>query len=182
MDARHALTTAVALSLCVLAPRTAQGQESRWSVEGRLGSAIPTGDLTNGALNQTAGMSLSADLMYTVDTNLTVFGGFGHQSFDCDGCNADVSTTGLDGGIKYLFGAERKAMPWMRAGLMVHRPEFAESEGDWNPGLDSGVGIDWALSDQFTLVPALRYNTYEADDLTLSYFTIDLGGHLHFGG
>jgi len=181
MDMRHTTAAMVVFTLTALAPTALQGQDDRWSVEGRLGSTIPTGDLTGPGLNQTAGLSFGADLMYTVSPNLTVFGGAGHHRFACDDCSADVSSTGLDGGIKYLFGADRSAMPWMRAGVMVHRPEIDDQEGDWNAGLDSGVGIDWLVTDRLTLVPALRYNTYGAEETTLSYFTIDLGGHLHVG-
>jgi opacity protein-like surface antigen len=182
MKTRNALSVAVAVG-CVLAATKAEAQEGRWSVEGRVGSALPTGDLTDGAMNQTAGMSFGADLMYTLSPNFTIFGGAGHQSFNCEDCATDVSTTGVDGGMKLLLGSSERAMPWMRAGLMVHRPEIGDAEGDWNPGLDSGVGIDWNVTDQFTLVPAVRYNRYAANDnLTLSYVTIDLGGHLHFGG
>lgn len=182
MKTRNALLMAVAV-LGVLAATRAEAQERRWSIEGRIGSALPTGDLTDGGMDQTAGMSFAADLMYTLQPNLTIFGGAGHQSFNCDGCDTDVSTTGLDGGMKFLFGSNERAMPWMRAGLMVARPEIGDAEGDWNAGLDSGVGIDWLVTDQFVLVPAVRYNRYAANDnLTLSYVTIDLGGHLHFGG
>jgi opacity protein-like surface antigen len=182
MNARNSLFAAVAVALCVLTPRGAEAQGTPWSVEGRLGSTIPTGDLSDDALNQTAGMSFGADLMYTLNPNFTVFGGVGHHRFNCDGCETDVSSTGVDGGLKLLVGADGRAMPWLRAGLLVHQPKIEDAEGDWNAGLDSGVGIDWLVTDEFTLVPALRYNTYGTESVTLSYFTIDLGGHLHFGG
>jgi hypothetical protein len=69
----------------------------------------------------------------------------------------------------------------VRAGVTVHRPKFGAVQGDWSPGVDSGVGIDWLVTRKLTLVPALRYNRYTDSDVTLQYFTIDLGGHLHLG-
>lgn len=176
MKSRYILAPAVvaALALGAGTPQTAAGQEGRWSLEGRLGATLPTGDLSD---DHTAGLALGADLMYTLDTNVTLYGGLGHHRFQCDGCAVDISTTGIDAGVKLLFGGNEDAMPWVRGGVLVHKPD----EGDWGVGLDSGVGIDWRVSDALTLVPALRYDTYD-DHGTLSWFTIDLGAHLHLGG
>jgi hypothetical protein len=41
------------------------------------------------------------------------------------------------------------------------------------------VGIDWNVAPNIFLVPALRFNTYSSGNLGLTYFTIDLGVHLH---
>lgn len=178
MKLTHKAGAALAIAALMLAPRAADAQ---WSVEGRLGATLPTGDLSDD-LNQTGGLAIAGDLMYTLNTNFTVYGGVGHHRFSCDGCAADVTTTGLDGGVKLLFGSDRRAMPWVRAGLLLHKPESEGFEGDWGLGLDSGVGIDWAVSDELTLVPAIRYDSYSPDGASLSWFTIDLGAHFHFGG
>ncbi len=171
---------ALLAALSVLAPAPAQAQ---WSIEGRLGATLPTGDLSGtDGLNQTAGLALGADLMYTLSTNFTVYGGVGHHRFTCDGCEADVTTTGLDGGVKLLFGQDNGAMPWVRGGLMLHKPDVDGVSGDWHLGLDSGVGIDWQATPNLVLVPALRFNTYSTDGADLSYFIIDLGAHFHFSG
>lgn len=183
MKTHQALSTALVLALAAGLPSTAEAQASRWSVEGRLGSTLPTGDLTDDVLHQTAGLAVGADVMYTMATNLSLYGGVGHHRFNCDGCDTDVTSTGLDAGAKLLFGSDERAQPWVRGGLMLHKPDVEGVEGDWNAGLDSGVGIDWRATDELVLVPALRYNTYGTEgDASLSYFTIDLGGHLHLGG
>jgi hypothetical protein len=166
-------------ALLALAPATAQSQ---WAVEGRLGATIPTGDLSD--LDQTAGLGFSGELMYTMQRNLTLYGGVGHHRFTCDGCDVDVSTTGLAAGLKYVLGGggSPAALPWIRGGLMLHRPSFDGNTGDWGAGLDSGIGIDWNVKPSFYLVPALRFNTYSSEDLSLRYLTIDLGAHFHLGG
>lgn len=178
MKSVHILATTLATTLALGAVTHSTAAQERWSVEGRLGATLPTSDLGD---THTAGLAVGADLMYTLNTNFTVYGGVGHHRFGCDGCEADISTTGLDAGVKLLFGGNEDAMPWVRAGLLFHQPDVEGVEGDWNVGLDSGVGIDWRVSDALTLVPALRYDTYD-DDGTLSWFTIDLGAHLHLGG
>jgi hypothetical protein len=178
MKAHHALPAAVAVAIAFSVPMNAEAQ---WSVEGRLGSTLPTGEMADD-MNQTAGLSFAADLMYTTSPNFTIYGGVGQHRFNCDNCDADVTSTGLDGGVKLLVGSDGRAMPWVRGGLMLHKPEIDDVDGDWGLGLDSGVGIDWSLNHTFTLVPAVRFNTYSPNDTRLTYFTIDLGGHLHFGG
>lgn len=174
--------TAFALAAAAALALGASPAEAQWSVEGRLGATLPTGDLTDASLNQTGGLAVSGDLMYTFRPNVTFYGGVGHHRFNCDDCATDLTSTGLDAGLKYLFGPSDGAMPWIRAGLLVHKPEVEGGDGEWGFGLDSGIGIDWSVSEQLTLVPALRYDTYEAEEVTFSWFTIDLGAHLHLGG
>jgi hypothetical protein len=180
MRTRNVLPVAAAMMLSLIAAR-ADAQTGRWSVEGRIGSTLPTGDLTSAAYNQTSGMAISADLMHTLRPNVSLFGGVGHHRFDCSGCSRDVSSTGVNGGVKFLLESNGRTVPWMRAGVAVNRAEVGNETGEWSPGLDSGVGVDWSLNDRITLVPALRYNRYSDEALTLSYFTIDVGGHMHVG-
>lgn len=171
--ARGAATAALVLALI---PAAGQAQ---LAVEARLGATMPTGDLSD--FDQTAGLGLAAELMYTVQRNLTLYGGLGHHRFTCDGCEDDFSSTGLQAGVKFVLGQDNDALPWVRGGLMLHRPAVDGDTGDWGVGLDSGVGIDWNVAPSFYLVPALRFNTYSSDDIGLSYFTIDLGAHFHLG-
>lgn len=167
---------ALAAALALTVPAAAAGQ---FSVEGRLGATVPSGDLSD--IDQTAGLGLAAELMYSMQTNFTIYGGFSHHRFTCDDCDENVTSTGVQAGGKYLFGSNVDAMPWIRGGLMLHRPEGEGGTGDWGAGLDAGVGIDWNVGPAFYLVPALRFNTYSSDDFNLRYLTIDLGAHFHLG-
>lgn len=158
-----------------------QGAAAQWSVEGRLGAAIPVGDLTDDpGLNQTAGLGAAGALMYTFHPSFTAYGEASAQWFTCDGCDTDANNWGIDGGLKYLLVEQGSASPWIRAGVAVQQVSVGDADGEWGVGLDSGIGIDWLLTDQLALVPAVRFDTYSADDLTVSYFTIDLGAHWHF--
>lgn len=170
-------SAALAAACSVLLPGEASAQ---WALEGRLGATMPTGDLSD--LEQTAGLGVAAELMYTFQRNLSVYGGVGHHRFTCDGCDDDFSTTGLASGLKYILSSTSDALPWVRGGLMLHRPEVDGDTGDWGLGVDAGVGLDWHVAPSFYLVPALRFNSYGSENLTLSYFMIDLGAHIHLGG
>lgn len=164
------------------APRESVAQESvaQWSLEGRVGSAIPVGELTDDpGPSQTAGLSVAGGAMYTFNPSFSVYGEVSGQWFNCDGCATDVKSWGIDGGLKYLLSQQGSALPWIRAGLAYQQVSVENGDGEWGVGLDTGVGIDWMLSDQFALVPALRFDTYSADDFTVSYVTIDLGAHWH---
>ena len=171
------LALAVALGLVLTGPADLTAQ---WSLEGRAGSAIPMGDLADDpGPNQTAGLSFAGAAMYTFQNSVSLYAEGSWQQFNCDGCDIDFESRGFDGGLKYVFTQSGSALPWARAGVALQQVSAGDADGEWGVGLDSGVGIDWLLTDRFALVPALRYDVYSADDLTVSYVTIDLGAHWH---
>lgn len=153
---------------------------AQWSLEGRAGAAIPVGELTDDpGPNQTAGIALAGGAMYTFRNSLSAYVEGSWQQFNCDGCDTDVESWGFDGGLKYVLAESDTAFPWVRAGLTLQQASAGDADGEWGVGLDSGVGIDWLLTERFALVPAIRFDLYEADELTVSYVTIDLGAHFH---
>ena len=178
-NASVTLTLAAALAALLTLPVPADAQ---FSVEGRIGSSIPVGDLADDAvLSQTAGLSFAAEGMLNFSERATAYAGVSTHQFNCDGCDTDVSTTGFNGGIKLILG-EGNALPWVRGGLMIHKPEVGVAEGDWEVGFDTGVGVDWMVRPNLGVVPAVRLNSYGSGDATLTFATIDLGLHYHFGG
>lgn len=153
---------------------------AQWSIEGRIGSALPTGELTHTPTpNQTAGFSFAADAMYTFSRNVTAYAGASRQSFNCDGCTSDVVSAGFDGGMKFLFPNSGPATPWVRGGLLLDRSSVDGVDYDWGLGVDSGAGVDWRVSPLVSLVPAIRLDSYSSGPLSLTYVTMDLGLHLH---
>ena len=168
-----ALTT-VALTLAGSADAAAQ-----LSLEGRAGVPIPMGELVEEGLDQTAGLAFAGAALYTFRDNLSAYFEGSWQQFNCDGCETDVESWGFDGGLKYVLAASGTALPWVRAGVTLQQVSVGDSEGEWGLGLDSGIGIDWLLTERFALVPALRFDVYGVDDLTVRYLTIDLGAHWH---
>lgn len=159
-------------------PSEATGQ---FSLEGRIGSSMPTGELTDDpGLNQTAGFSFAIDGMASLSNLVTAYAGVSRHGFNCADCPADVSTTGFNGGLKFILGSGQ-ALPWVRGGLLLHRASVEGSSNDWGVGVDAGAGIDWLVSPRLAVVPALRANSYGSGDLSLTYVTLDLGLHLHMG-
>lgn len=165
---------------CLLVLMHATPAAAQWSLEGRIGSAVPTGALAEEPTpNQTAGFSFAADAMYTFTTNLTAYAGATRESFNCDGCTADVVSAGFEGGLKFLFPNNSSATPWVRGGLIYNRSSVDTNDYDWGLGVDSGAGIDWRVSNQLSVVPAVRLNSYSSGPISLTYVTMDLGLHLH---
>lgn len=155
---------------------------AQFSAEARIGGAMPTGELSDSpGLNQTAGLSFALDGMYTFTPNVTAYVGGARQNFHCDGCSVDVNTTGFEGGLKYVFPTEGAAAPWVRGGVMLHRASVDGDNQDWGAGVDAGGGVDWLIRPDLALVPALRVNSYNSGSLSLTFVTLDLGLHLHFG-
>jgi len=180
MNTRKHLFAAFALAAVTLA--AAQPATAQWSVEGRVGSALPQGELTDApGLDQAAGLSFAADAMYAVGDHFTLYAGASRESFHCNECSTDVTSAGLHGGVKYRFGRTGSAIPWARGGLMWDRASVDGVDGDWGLGANAGVGLDWFVQPSFALVPALRINSYSSGSLSLSYVTVDLGLHLELG-
>ena len=177
-DHRRSLVAgAVALAVALAAqPDVADAQ---LSLEGRIGSGIPTGEVTDAPFRQTGGLAFAAEAMWNLSPRMTFYGGVSRQSFNCDGCFSDLSSTGFQSGLKFLLSRDGQALPWVRGGLLLHDAEMAGDDSGWGLGFDSGVGVDWRVSPRFDVVPALRYAQYTTDDLTLGFLTIDLGLHVH---
>lgn len=169
------IAIACCMSLAHALPAAAQ-----WSFEGRIGSAVPTGELAEEPTpNQTAGFSFGADAMYTFTRNVSAYAGATRQSFNCDGCTSDVVSMGFDGGVKFLFPTDGPATPWVRGGLIYNRSSIDAVDYDWGFGVDSGAGIDWRVSNRLSVVPAIRLNSYSSGPISLTYVTMDLGLHIH---
>ncbi|MDX1492824.1 MAG: hypothetical protein R3253_02030 [Longimicrobiales bacterium] len=179
MKTSTSIATMLLLGLSIAsAPTELEGQ---FSIEGRAGSAIPSGELTDDpGLNQTAGLSLAFAGMYTFSNRASAYVDVARQSFNCDGCATDVDALGFSGGVKYILGGDQ-AKPWVRGGLLVQRLSAGDANSDWGFGADAGVGIDWLLNPSVALVPAVRFGTSSPEDTSVTYAVIDLGLHIHTG-
>jgi hypothetical protein len=159
--------------LPILAPtRTA----AQISIEGRVGGSWPIGELSDDpGLDQSIGIGFGLDVMYRAAPNVALYAGGSRHSFNCDDCPADVTTSGIVGGVKYLFPGGGPTTVWIRGGVMFHRASVDGAAEDWGIGVDSGAGLDIALRRSIALVPAVRLNSYGSGPLSLTYVTLDLG-------
>lgn len=175
----RSLSIIMALGLAASLIAAPSEVSAQFSFEGRVGSSIPTGELTNQpGLNQTAGFSFAVDGMVSLSDLTTAYAGVSRQAFHCDGCTTDVSTTGFNGGLKFILGSG-VALPWVRGGLMFHRAKVNADSNDWGVGVDAGAGIDWRVSRGISVVPAVRVNSYGSGPVSLTYVTLDMGLHIH---
>lgn len=177
MNARISSVPAIMTVLVLAAAPVAAS--AQWAMEGRVGSALPSGELTrDSGLNQTAGVSFAADATYGFNESVSVYGGLARQSFNCAGCTRSVSSTGFDSGVKLRLTTSGSAEPWVRGGLMLHQPQVDGDERDWGLGFGSAVGVDWLLNPRFSVVPALRLSSYNSGSMSLTYVTLDAGVHV----
>jgi opacity protein-like surface antigen len=158
--------------------------QSRLSLEGRVGAAIPTGDLSDGDAG--TGLALAAEAMYSFSPILTGYIGVSRDAFSCDDedfCE-DLSSSGLQGGLKFLLAREGSLLPWVRLGLIGQSLDLGDEDTDMSLGFEAGGGLDIDVSPRFAVVPGVHYRSYSPDfdpgDLDVRYFVLSLGGHIHF--
>lgn len=166
-----------ALAVAALAVGTGvQAQTGRISLEGRGGFAVPTGELKD--IGAETGLSIGADLMYNLTPRFTLYAGASRDAF-----GSGISASGVHGGVKLLARRDGTVLPWLSAGLLGQELETADVESGLEFGLEAGVGADLALTDRFSLTPAVRYRRFGADFATVpvdaSWFTFALGAHWH---
>jgi len=161
------------IGLVMLMPSRTAAQVS---IEGRVGGSLPIGELSDDpGLNQSVGIGFGLDVMYRVAPNVALYAGGSRHSFNCDDCPADVTTSGIVGGVKYLFPGGGPTTVWIRGGAMAHRASVDGDAQDWGIGVDSGLGVDIAVRRSISLVPAVRVNSYGSGPVSLTYITLDLG-------
>lgn len=180
----------VAATAFIVAPGHAEAQED-WdgrnvSVEARIGSTFPVGDLAD--LGGESGLAVTADLLYNFTPNWSAYGGWGFHDFNCDGCPDDLGSSGPHFGGKYLFDWDGDALPWARAGLLLGKASAfqggAHVVSTRSGGLELGTGIDLRVAERLSITPSAWFNYYSAempvDDIDMSYFLLDVGAHYHF--
>ena len=160
----------------VMVPVAAEAQSGKVSLEGRGGIAIPRGELSRGGAN--SGFSAGLDLMYSMTPWFSGYVGGSRDEFD-----GGFSSSGLQLGGKIIAGGSDTTTPWFNLGLLGQKMTARGAESDRELGFEGGAGADFAISQQFSLTPAVRYRTYDAgfssSSLSARYFVLSLGAHLH---
>ena len=169
------------LLLFLLPPSNLSAQVSV-SGEGRVGVTFPTGDLSDAGAE--AGLGIGAELMLTFRPNLTAYVGLNRHGFSCDSdCDLDggVRSSGIGGGLKFIFPSPPDALIWARAGLVAHALSTDNGSGDRNLGFEVGTGMDMPIAPRLHLTPHLGFISHDAGaGMTASYFNFGVGAHYHF--
>lgn len=175
------IATILVLGTIALWHQPSEAQVS-FAGEGRVGVTFPSGDLSEAGAQ--AGLGIGAELMMTFRPNLTAYVGINRHGFSCDSdCNlgSGVRSSGLAGGLKFVFPSPPDAHIWGRAGVVAHTLSSDDFSGDRNLGFEVGAGIDMPIAPRLYLTPHLGFITHEAGtDTSASYFTFGAGAHYHF--
>ena len=184
---------ALAAAFWLPAPATAQiGLEDEEafqrhvSVEGRLGSTLPVGEISD--LGATASHALTLSLLYNVSPRWAGYVGWGFHDFGCEGCPDVLGSQGPHAGVQYTLPWRGAALPWARAGLLLATLTALQNGAVVDAGSELGIelatGVDFRLTDRVSLAPAGSFLFYSAglpgDDLLVPYFLVDLGGRYSF--
>lgn len=169
---------AVALMAAAGFAAPASAQESPLSLEARTGATLAFGDLSDDGVE--SGLIGGVDAFYAVGPALSVYGGWGYHGFS-DGWSA----SGPRVGVKALFPQPGGSTPWIRGGVTFNQSQNDVGvSSDRAIGFEAGGGFDFAVTERLSLTPGLRYHNFTAEfgpaDVSHTYFTIDLGLHLHF--
>jgi hypothetical protein len=174
--------TMIALALaavCLGQARVASAQMGV-SAEGRLGVTFPVGELADAGAE--AGLGFGAELMLTLQRNLTAYVGWSRHGFSCDAeCSLghDVRSAGFGAGLKYILPSPRDALLWGRAGVVGHQLSTSAGVGDRNVGFELGAGMDVPVAQRLFVVPHLGFISHGGSGVSSSYVNFGLGGHYH---
>jgi hypothetical protein len=161
--------------------------EPHVSLEGRLGASLPTGELSD--VGATAAPALTLNLLYNFTAAWAGYVGWGFHDFGCDGCPDDLGSAGPHAGAQYTLPWRGRALPWIRAGLVLATlsifQDGAGVDSGSELGLEIGTGVDFRLTEHVSVSPGASFTFYKtrglpAEDLFVPYFLLDLGGTYNF--
>ncbi|TVP54091.1 MAG: hypothetical protein EA351_13880 [Gemmatimonadales bacterium] len=182
MSIRFALLSMLLVTFALLLPADGLSAQVSFSGEGRVGVTFPTGDLSNAGAE--AGLGFGAELMATFRPNLTAYVGLNRHGFSCGSdCDLDggLRSSGIAGGLKFIFPSPPDALLWGRAGIVAHALSTDDTSGDRNLGFEVGAGMDMPIAPRLHMTPHLGFITHDAGSgFTASYFNFGIGAHYHF--
>jgi opacity protein-like surface antigen len=172
------------LGLAALSSLTMAGEASAQvglGVEGRAGVTFPQGDLSDAGAE--AGLSLGAEVQANVHRNVAIYVGFHRHAFSCDDdctLGENPRSTGLAGGLKYIFHSPGDVLAWARVGAVANTFGNDDSTGDREVGFEVGAGFDLPVASRISLVPSIGFIVHDAGtNFRANFFTLGLGVQYH---
>lgn len=163
---KKSLLTIAALMLFTLFSQSYT--QNRWSLELRPGINYATQDISDADLGLGFGAELT--IAYRFMPHLAAYAGWSYNNFAVDqsfaGTDASFEETGYTFGFQFIHPIGESGMSYLvRAGGTYNHIEIENNEGDII--IDSGHGLGWQaeaglvipLSDNFSLLPSLRYRS-----------------------
>lgn len=185
------LTIAALLVLSGFNQITAQ-TNNRWSLEFRPGFDYATADISNADLGM--GFGLEGIVAYHFMPHLAAYAGWSYNNFAVDqsfaGPDASFEETGYTFGFQFSHPIGQSGLSYLvRAGGTYNHIEIENNDGDII--IDSGHGLGWQaeaglmipLSDQFSLLPSVRYRSLSREieienintSVNLNYLSVGVG-------
>ena len=154
-----------ALALTAATADRAEAQSLPLSVEARLDAGFPLGDFGDVA-NTGVGFGIGA--AFDLSPRFAVYGEYSKFSFDTEiSDDIDIEDDGWAvGGKAYLGTGGGIYNPFVQVGALFR---------DGDTGLEAGLGANYPLGNNLSLVPSARYRTIDGD----AYVTVGLGASLH---
>lgn len=179
----------IALLAAALGAAPAVAQEGGFSLEGRLGVAVPQGEDTEG---MEAGITTSLKALYQFHPNAGAYLGYGIHRFgtdedaicegdpDCQAADFEASArmSGFGAGLR-LGLPMRGATPFVQGGAVYQRLTVSvdgdgldfsvSSDDEW--GFEVGGGVEVPVSPRLSITPAATYTKVEDAE----YVRLDVG-------
>lgn len=184
------LLSTAALIMLLLGNQTIA--QNKWSLELRPGVDYATQDIADADLGLGFGAELT--IAYRFMPHLTAYAGWSYNNFAVDqsfaGPDASFEETGYTFGFQFIHPiGESDIKCLVRAGGIYNHIEIENNSGDIV--IDSGHGLGWQaeaglvipLSENFSLLPSLRYRSLNRDieieniitSVDLNYLSVGVG-------
>ena len=165
-------TKTVLLTLLLMSTSLFAQSNNNWSLDFRSAGSYATKNLGDAELGLGLGYELT--IAYKFMPHLSAYAGWGWNQFSSiesfAGSDLDVEETGYTLGFQFVHPlGETILSSFLRAGGIYNHIEIENNSGDII--IDSGHGLGWqvetgvaiAVSEQFQLVPSLRYRSLSRD-------------------
>lgn len=181
------ILTGAAIALIVIG--TEASAQSPFSIDVRAGAAFSTEDY--GTVDLGTGFGFEAAVRYRFMPHLGVYAGWSWYHFSPEDQldllgEVDVEETGYSAGLLFEHPLTSTLTGWVRGGGVYAHTELEVDgedggETDHGFGWEAGAGLGFALTPKLSLMPGVRYRSFEPDvadlddDPTMSYVAAELG-------
>ena len=179
-----------AVTIVIISATTQSIAQDKWSLELRPGANYATKDISDADLGLGFGAELT--VAYRFMPHLAAYAGWSYNNFAVDqsfaGSDASFEETGYTFGFQFIHPMGKSSLSYLvKAGGTYNHIEIENNEGDIT--IDSGHGLGWqaeaglviALSENFSLLPSVRYHSLDREiDINNTSTNVDLN-YVSFG-